>query len=373
MNKLIEQLKNKINLGEKFNLEEKNVKKIIISVLLVIAFVIQLSFLSYLVKGLMPEKEKNNANVIMSYTSKGNLNYRVYLKPNSFINAPYLEAGEAYIMDLVDHVQISSLYNFDATSKTKVKGNNKLVARLKVYYKESSDKSNNPVVMEKERILDEKLIDFNAKNHNLKNVYNLYLNDYLKILHDFENQIKISVEGYLEVSSETAFNGEVGGATYGNKYSNTMRIPLSNSVIKIENENPEDKVDYIYEGDLIKTNKLVMTFIIIVNIVVFVIICILLKQLFKVTNRSEYEKTLRKILRTYDDIIVNTNTILDVYKYNIIEIDEFKEILNLSRELLLPIINYEVKKGKETWFYVIKDDILYRFIVSENTKKQKRI
>ena len=59
--------------------------------------------------------------------------------------------------------------------------------------------------------------------------------------------------------------------------------------------------------------------------------------------------TLSKILKTYDEIIVNTNNILDINKFNIIEIPEFKEILNLSRELLLPIMNYEVKKGKETW------------------------
>ena len=119
-----------------------------------------------------------------------------------------------------------------------------------------------------------------------------------------------------------------------------------------------------------------MAFIIIANIVCFICICFLLKKLFKFTNKTEYDITLSKILKTYDEIIVNTNNILDVDKYSIIDIPEFKEILNLSRELLLPIMNYEVKKGKETWFYVIKDDILYRFTVKEkkqeNTKNSKK-
>ncbi len=351
---------------KKINFNEPNVKKILISILLIIAFVIQFSFLSYLIKGLMPDSEKNNANVIMDYNSKGDINYRVYLKPNDFISSPYLEEGEAYILDLIDYVQINSSYDFSSTVKTDVTGSNKLVARLKVYYKESTDKNQNPEVLQKERILDEKVIDFNDNKYGVTNTYNLYLDEYLKILEDFQDQIKIAADGYLEVSSETTFNGTVGGATYDNKYSNVIRIPLSDSVVKIETEDPEEQNAKVYEGDLIKTNKVVMTFVIIANIVTFAVICLLLRRLFMFTNRSKYEKEINKILKTYDDIIVNTNTVLDVYKYNIIEITEFKELLNLSRELLLPIMNYEVKKGEETWFYVVKDDILYRYIVSKN-------
>ena len=109
-----------------------------------------------------------------------------------------------------------------------------------------------------------------------------------------------------------------------------------------------------------------MIYIVAANIITFIIICLLLKKLFMFTNKSEYERNLNKILKNYDDIIVNTSTIIDVNKYKLIEINEFKEILNLSRELLLPIMNYKVS-DKETWFYVIKDDILYRYIISDNT------
>lgn len=149
-----------------------------------------------------------------------------------------------------------------------------------------------------------------------------------------------------------------------NSYANVLKIPLSESVIKIEQESSEDETSKVFESDLVKTNKVVMAFIIIANVVVFAIICVLLRQLFMFTNKTEYERVLGKLLRTYDDIIVNTTSILDVSRYKLIEIEEFKEILNLSRELLLPIMNYEVEKGKETWFYVVRDDILYRYVVS---------
>lgn len=376
-NKVKSKLKDSVSYSKtnvkQFKLDKTTIKKIVICIFLVIALVIQISFLSYLVKGILPDTEKDKKNALMSYTSSGRLDYRVYLKPNDFISAPYLEAGEAYILNLIDYVKVNTNYNFNASSKTKVNGNNKLMAKLKVYYKESTNKETNPEVMKKERVLTQRVINFEDLGYNLNNEYKLYLNDYLKILKDFQDQIKISVEGYLEVSSETTLNGEVGGIKYNSSYSNTMKIPLSGSVINIENESPEDKTGYVYESELVKSNKKVMSFIIIANILDFAVICFLLKKLFQFTNKTEYERTLSKILKTYDEIIVNTTNILDIDKYSIIEIPEFKEILNLSRELLLPIMNYEVVKGKETWFYVIKDNILYRFTVKEKDFLKKGI
>ncbi len=357
---------------KKINFKNVDPKKIIVSFFLVIALVVQFSFLSYLFKAIMPESNASDENVIMSYTQQGNLDYRVYLKPNEFISNEYLEEGEAYILDLIDHVRITSLYSFNSTSKTNVAGTNKLVATLKIYYKESSDKSQNPEVMTKEQTLDEKVINFTDDKYSTLSSYDIYLDDYLKMVEEFQSKVKISIDAYLEISMENELSGSVGGASYDGNYGTSLSIPLSESVVKIDSQKNDSKTEKIYESDLVKTNKTVMSYIVIANVLTFIIICLLLRKLFMFTNKSEYERTLNKILKNYDDIIVNTSTILDVNKYKLIEIEEFKEILNLSRELLLPIMNYEVTKGKETWFYVIKDDILYRYVVSYEVLEKKK-
>lgn len=357
---------------KKINFKNVDPKKIIVSFFLVIALVVQFSFLSYLFKAIMPESNASDENVIMSYTQQGNLDYRVYLKPNEFISNEYLEEGEAYILDLIDHVRITSLYSFNSTSKTNVAGTNKLVATLKIYYKESSDKSQNPEVVTKEQTLDEKVINFTDDKYSTLSSYDIYLDDYLKMVEEFQSKVKISIDAYLEISMENELSGSVGGASYDGNYGTSLSIPLSESVVKIDSQKNDSKTEKIYESDLVKTNKTVMSYIVIANVLTFIIICLLLRKLFMFTNKSEYERTLNKILKNYDDIIVNTSTILDVNKYKLIEIEEFKEILNLSRELLLPIMNYEVTKGKETWFYVIKDDILYRYVVSYEVLEKKK-
>lgn len=356
---------------KKLKLEKVNTKKLIISGLLIIALVLQFSFLSFLFKAVAPEDKKEDENIIMSYTSKGNINYNVYLKPNEFIKKEFIGPGEAYILDLIDHIKLNYNYNFKSTEKTKVGGNNKLIISLKAYYRESGSSNGNPEILNKEKVIEQKVINFENSEYNSIGTYDLYLDEYLATLKSFQNQVKISVDGYIEISYDTNLNGSVGGASYNHKYSSTLKIPLSSSVIKIEGNKAQEKTDKVYEGDLVKTNKTVMGYIIIANIVVFLIVCLLLKKLFMFTSKSLYDVNLNKILKNYDDIIVNTTSVLDVSKYKLIEINEFKEILNLSRELLLPIMNYEVIKGKETWFYVVKDDILYRFVISEENLKKK--
>lgn len=356
----------------KLNLKKIDPKKIIISFLLVIALVVQFSFLSYLFRAIMPQSDENEDNVIMSYTQSGNLDYKVYLKQNEFIDDEYLGENEAYILDLIDHVSVTSLYNFKSTTKTNVAGTNKLVATLKVYYKESNDRNENPEVMTREQIIDEKVINFNDDTYSTIGSYDIYLNDYLNMVKEFQSEVKISLDAYLEISMQSEFQGSVGGASYNDDYDTLISIPLSESVVQIEKQNIDEKTEKIYESDLVKTNQTVMSYIVIANIVTFIIICLLLRKLFVFTNKTSYERTLNKILKNYDDIIVNTSTILEVNKYKLIEIEEFKEILNLSRELLLPIMNYEVIKGKETWFYVIKDDILYRYVVSLDKMEKKK-
>ena len=86
------------------------------------------------------------------------------------------------------------------------------------------------------------------------------------------------------------------------------------------------------------------------------------------TNKSDYQRKLNKILKNYDDDIVNTKTMIDVKKYKLIKIEDFKEMLNLSRELLLPIMNYEMAKDEETCFYIIKEDIIYMYIIYDKNK-----
>ena len=67
----------------------------------------------------------------------------------------------------------------------------------------------------------------------------------------------------------------------------------------------------------------------------------------------------KKYLRVYDDFIVNINDLIDESKYEVVKIDEFKELLTLANNNSTSILYYSTKRYG--LFYVILNDYLYRY------------
>ena len=346
-------------------ISELNVKtkKIILIILISIMVVLQFSFLSYLIKGLMP-KDDSLENILMTYKSNGNIDYKVYYKKNELLNTEELDQDNAYILGLIDYISVNSFYNYNATESTPIKGNTKLTAKLKINYRESSDKNSNPEVMEKVKVLKTESFEFDQKTYSNVQSSKIYLGEYIDVLNKFQQEMRLSVEGYLEIYSDTSFSGKISGVDFNeNNYSMVLKIPLSKSVFTLDNVKGKEKEDKVYLNDLVKKNTSVKFYLIIVNVIIFAGLLVLIKLLLQLTKKDEYKQEITKLLTNYDDIIVNVDTLISLDGYEFIEIKEFKELLNLSRELLLPIMYFEIEKDKESLFYVMKGNMIYKYTV----------
>ena len=364
-------------------ISELNVKtkKIILIILISIMVVLQFSFLSYLIKGLMP-KDDSLENILMTYKSNGNIDYKVYYKKNELLNTEELDQDNAYILGLIDYISVNSFYNYNATESTPIKGNTKLTAKLKINYRESSDKNSNPEVMEKVKVLKTESFEFDQKTYSNVQSSKIYLGEYIDVLNKFQQEMRLSVEGYLEIYSDTSFSGKISGVDFNeNNYSMVLKIPLSKSVFTLDNVKGKEKEDKVYLNDIVKKNTSVKFYLIIVNVIVFAGLLVLIKLLLQLTKKDEYKQEITKLLTNYDDIIVNVDTLISLEGYEFIEIKEFKELLNLSRELLLPIMYFEIEKDKESLFYVMKGNMIYKYtvikketaVMNKDTKLKKQI
>ncbi len=70
---------------------------------------------------------------------------------------------------------------------------------------------------------------------------------------------------------------------------------------------------------------------------------------------------LKKILSTYDGIIVNVATLPKSRGYNIVKVKSFDELLDAHSEVRLPI-NYYRQKGKST-FILVNDTMLWMYVL----------
>ena len=96
--------------------ESKIILKQWIRVFLLIAVIaVAVVAIVSIVKSLNPEKLGRKE--LYSYTYNSNLDYKVYLKNNSFFTSPYIGPNKQYITSLIDYIDVDATYNFKSTKE----------------------------------------------------------------------------------------------------------------------------------------------------------------------------------------------------------------------------------------------------------------
>jgi len=78
-------------------------------------------------------------------------------------------------------------------------------------------------------------------------------------------------------------------------------------------------------------------------------------------NKPKHRFLIDKYLRTYDDIITSVKTKMDFTNYKVIEVQNFKELLNLSVNTGTQIIFYE--ESQKAVFYVFYNEMIYQYSI----------
>lgn len=335
---------------------------------LILVILSQALFVKKLLIELEPIYNEDN-NVLLKYNNNNNLDYNVVLKDNVFVNED-MKDSDAYVFDFVDHIHIMHKYLYSADRDSDINGKYIVSATMKVYYRESSNINTNPKIWQTSDTLQSKNFKYDDREFNIEDQIDISLDSYRQKLAEFQKTVNVAVDGYLEINFETKFNGKKSGQLFVEDSNNYIKIPLNGSIFKIETKYKQTEEKKIYfDAKEPVTSRII--FLVVLNIICFIVLSFLIKIIFFTKYTSKYKKELNNIYKDYDDIIVSTKNITDITKYDIIEITEFKELLNLSRESKQPIIGYELNNKTATWFYIIKDDILYRYIVCNKEKMVK--
>ena len=109
----------------------------------------------------------------------------------------------------------------------------------------------------------------------------------------------------------------------------------------------------------------------IISAVIFLLLVISLLKLFSKLSelfkkQTTYEKYLNKILRAYDRIIVNVKTCPDMEKYEVLEVESFDDLIDISDNIKQPIKHIVISKGNKSKFFIIDDQILYLYIIKSS-------
>lgn len=336
-------------------------------VFIIMIFLIIADF--YLINKTFNFDQKNTSELLYAYRVKQNLDYKVMLYPNSFIENEYLGKNESYISDLVKSIEVIFNYNYSGSKKTDLEYKYNINAEIYGEYKLNDENQTSKVWTKNFEIENKSNIIKDASGIVLNPKVNIDYNYYNEIVSEFRKKLKLPISAKLMVTFTADVNGEIENEKIKDKRNIIIEIPLNQQAFKIEEKYLEDESKYINtEKNQIKKfdYKNIIIFSI-VQIIILTVFIFLLKLVLNVKPKSKYEQTRDKYLKEYGDIIVEINN--KVYDDNLqfIEVKSFKELVDLEEELRIPINFYEDSNGLIGYFTIIHSDFLYYYIISNDS------
>lgn len=338
---------------------------------LLVTFLISSIFLAAYIKG--------NKLHYVQYTEENKSTYKVYLKENEFFNNNYLEKDNEYISSLIEKIEANFKYELSVEEKVVYKYIYKVESE--VYVKRKGSVEN--LYKDKQTLLNSTHATTNDKEIKINEQINIDYNTYNNLMKKFINIYGLDdIESILTVNMYVNVLGECDNfAKTENKESIiSVKIPLTTRVVDVElSDNLMSNENNLIECK--KTSEVTVIYLILS--VIFIIVCLLInykmiKYVIKTrTAENIYQKKLKKILNNYGSYIQTLGNDVDFTKYQMLHINIFEDMLEISETISQPILMKENNEKTGAYFLILTNSkvvYVYRLkveTIEEDLRKER--
>ena len=309
-------------------------------------------------------KEEQNIN----YQENSNIDYKVFLKENDFYEEEYLGKDKIYVASLIKKIDADFNYTFKIDTKTNIDFKYDIIGTLVI-----ADSLGKNVFFEK----DYKLFENGTASivhgtfENINKTVSIDYDYYNNLANKFKVNYGINTISNLIIKLNVSEVSKDENLDLKNVSEMSLTIPLSEREININ-------MDY---KDVNKNSMVVSNSGIIINSHLYIVfgIALLILSIFFMSKlvtggkgkTTKYDKYIKKILKEYDRLIVNTTTPPDKKGKKVIDVNSFNELLDVRDNLKLPIKYYVVTEHEECKFYINHEEEIYLYVVLAKEKNQE--
>jgi hypothetical protein len=303
----------------------------------------------------------------LNYTESASTDYNVKLLPNDKYGEIVMSSGsdKAYVSAIIDKVKPQFNYEIHADKNMIVKYKYTISSTL--YYNNYSDGKE---LKRTYNVLDEYESIEDARDFTLRKSTDIDFQKYQEEIKSYKQYFQIPVKAKLVINYNLSIIG------IADNYSDTITKNVTQSVTipigELTTDITIDSKNYTYSGRVDKFEKIsinnmffaLLDVIFLMGTVYFFVLVI--KKVIILYNKIDiYDETLRKILSNYDSVIVSGKMEINEDNYdNIIFPNKFEEMVDASMNVCAPILFYEVVPGEKAFFIIVKDNTMYKYIVS---------
>ena len=313
----------------------------------------------------------NKKTVSLKYKENNDIDYKVYLKDNEYFDSEYIDKGKTYITSLIDHIHIDYKYNIDYDQQVKATYKYKVIAQIEANKVENSSGNYWTKQYDVTKYRNDSIEDIS--HYSIMQSVDIDYNKYNEILKGFKNTVGLAnSEGILKVilQIESKVDGEEISSPIDSKL--ILKMPLSQLAIEATiDSDVNNRVKDI--SKTVRDNNpiyLVLTLVGILSILVSLLVLWVLirnRHVYKLNNK--YEVELKRIINTYDSIIVNVEELPDISEYNLIKVESFDELIDAHSEVRMPINYYQAKDY--SIFLLFNDNTAWKYVLEKKRKRRK--
>lgn len=296
---------------------------------------------------------------VVEYDVAGNIDYKVYLKPNDYYQESYLDKGMQYIANLISVLRVDFDYELETNDDIDASYEYQIVAETKAT--DRNDKSK--VLHEKSSVIKtaqaQPVTDGKVEvRDNVSIDYSNY-NDYMR---SFRSEFGIAANCELDLKMIVKVNGEI-----ETEDTLAMAIPLSEQTVDIAIDTQDVKRTEKVGTERTEVGVENLPLLITGSVIVVLSLTLAIIVIYYYATRYNgdlYEKALHKLLKEYDTYIVEANgTIYELD--NVVRVMNFKELLDAQNLENTPIVFLEVVPGEKAYFVVNGANTTYRYTLTK--------
>ena len=301
------------------------------------------------------------------YTETSNLDYKTCYKENDYYKEKCIDKDLQYVASLIEYIEAEFKYNFMASNTFDYDYKYYIEARVV-----ASEKNNSSKVLydEKEILLEEKT--FNLKNSNQFFIRENVKIDYVKfnnLMNSFRKDYTLTLNSNLIITLYVELLGDYEKTEdkVSSRQNITLTIPLSEQTLDIgmnyKDVNNSESVNS--ETTDVLARKLYYIITVVFLVLALGMLILLLSFISKLSKpKSNYKKRLEKIMREFNQIIVETKTMPILENVHLIEVNSFEELLDVREAISKPILYVKINDIKSC-FIITNGSEVYRFTLKE--------
>lgn len=312
---------------------------------------------------------------VLSYSVTNSADYKVNLVENNFYETPTLGKGELVPVTFIKDIEIDFSSYLSASKQIDMNYNYRITGTITANASDNGKEDSGGKIWTKNyTFVEPKTMTETASTG--YNVQEKVVIDY-KIYNDLVNQYKlkaaIPMDAVLTVTLSVDANSDVEGNALTENSSVSVKIPLSVATVMISTSD-----DGTESKNLVNTQEIAASknYVLLgISIVIFLgslaATIYLLKGLRKMTEDHSLVIKFNKIMRDYNQVIIEIEELPEVKNAAVIEVKAFKDMLDVQKELHLPIMCERAKDDVITnnIFYIVNQNQIFKYRMNGDPEK----